>query len=191
MAGGSEDEAAPDAGKRHRSKRDAGRSGRSRRRALGRQALDKTQRLSAVGAARCGRGMDGEAAGDVIGGDRNEGSGEFADGVGGGRIEPVAAQRVLAGDRRMFEVAGEPGVRRQREGGRRCAVGLVAGDDALVVGGEELRIAQGAAAQVAGQIQQHALAMCVALAQPDVPGGTAEAVDEGRGALGGGIGGQA
>ena len=54
---------------------------------------------------------------------------------------------MLAGDGSVFEVAAQPGVRCERERGRGRAVGLVAGDDASVVGGDELRIAHGAAAQ--------------------------------------------
>ena len=163
----------------------------SRRSALGRQALDKAQRLGAVGAAQRGPGMAGEAARDVIGRDRDEGAGQFAGGAGGGRVEAVAAQRVLTGDGGVFEVTAQPRMRVERKCRRGFAVGLIASDNASLVGDDELRIAQGAAAQVAGQIQQHAPAMGVALAKPDVPGDAAEAVDEGGGALGRDLGRQA
>lgn len=66
-AGGCERETGPDAGDAHHGVGRIDGVMNSRRGALGRQALDKAQRLGAVGAAWRGVGMDGEAARNVIG----------------------------------------------------------------------------------------------------------------------------
>ena len=112
--------------------------GPSRRGALGRQALDKAQRLGAQGAARGRSRVDGEASRDVIGRDRDQRAGPFAGDPGSGGVEAEATQRMLAGNGGVFEVAAQPGVRIEREGGGGSAVGLVAGDDALRADGDEL-----------------------------------------------------
>jgi hypothetical protein len=55
----------------------------------------------------------------------------------------------------------------------------------LVGDRDELRIAQRSAAQVAGEIDEDALAVGVALAEPDMPLDATEAIDEAPGALAG------
>lgn len=111
-------------------------------------------------------------------------AGEFALGAGSRGVQAVAAQLVLPGDRRVFEVAQQPCLGRERQGGGRRAVGLVAHHDLFVIDTDKLGIAQRAAAQIARQIGQHALAVGVTLAQPHVPLDAPETVEQTPEALG-------
>ena len=111
-------------------------------------------------------------------------AGAFALGAAGRGVQAVAAQLMLTGDGRVFEIAQQPCLGRERQGGGRRVVGLVAHHDMFVVGRDELGIAQRATAQVAREISQYALAVGVTLAQPHVPLDAPETVEQTPEALG-------
>lgn len=104
--------------------------------------MDEAERLGAARTVRDGFRRVGEAARPCHGVGCDERVGAQAAAAGGRSVEAVTAERMRAGDGRVFEVAAEPGLRIERAGGGWRAVGVAAGEDAVVADAEELGIAQ-------------------------------------------------
>ena len=128
-------------------------------------------------AARQRSRRDGDLAGGTAGGRRQTSAGALASCPGGSGIEAVTTERMLTGDRSVFEIALQPGLGAQGKRSGRRIVGLVAKDDTFAADLEQLGIAQGAAAQIACEIKKNPFAVVVSTGEPDVPFDTPEAVD--------------